>query len=217
MTVESFRDIESKGQEAAAENRTAFESLNKQIDDVMAGVAVRLQDDTAALAELVAMKKQHITAEKSFNDNSAADVAAIQSTISGGMQVGEWTMYVRLFGPILLLAYFMWLARFALKRPLEGVVAAAQKLSEGELDISIPEQGKGDEVGRVVRALEAKKQNACERARQREVQEKVEKVAEEEKLRHSFKLADEGRPSERCRERFGERGQRNRRRSVAGY
>lgn len=69
MTVESFRDIESKVQEAAAENRTAFESLTKQIDDVMAGVAVRLQDDTAALAEFEAMKKQHITAEKSFNDN----------------------------------------------------------------------------------------------------------------------------------------------------
>ena len=41
----------------------------------------------------------------------------------------------------------MWLARFALKRPLEGIVAAAQKLSDGELDVSIPEQGKGDEVG----------------------------------------------------------------------
>ena len=47
----------------------------------------------------------------------------------------------------------MWLARFALKRPLEGIVAAAQKLSEGELDVSIPEQGKGDEVGTIAWAL----------------------------------------------------------------
>ena len=60
------------------------------------------------------------------------------------MQVGEWTIYVGLSGQILLLACFMWLARFALKRPLEGIVAAAQKLSDGELDVSIPEQGKGD-------------------------------------------------------------------------
>ena len=157
----------------------------------MAGVAVRLKDDPAALAEFEAEKKQVIAAEKSFNDKQAADVASIQSTVSGGMQVGEWTMYVRLFGQILLLAYFMWLARFALKRPLEGIVAAAQKLSDGELDVSIPEQGKGDEVGKVARALEAWKQNAQERARQREAQEKAEKVAEQEKLRHSFKLADE--------------------------
>ena len=62
---------------------------------------------------------------------------------------------------------------------------------DGELDVSIPEQGKGDEVGKVARALEAWKQNAQERARQREAQEKAEKVAEQEKLRHSFKLADE--------------------------
>ena len=68
---------------------------------------------------------------------------------------------------------------------------SAQKLSEGELDVSIPEQGKGDEVGKVARALEAWKQNAQERARQRGAQEKAEKVAEQEKLRHSFKLADE--------------------------
>ena len=47
----------------------------------------------------------------------------------------------------------MWLARFALKRPLEGIVAAAQKLSDGELDVYIPEQGKGDEVGTIARAL----------------------------------------------------------------
>ena len=69
------------------------------------------------------------------------------------MQVGEWTMFVRLFGKIVSLACFMWLARFALKRPLEGIVAAAQKLSEGELDVSIPEQGKGDEVGTIAWAL----------------------------------------------------------------
>ena len=62
MTMESFRDIESKVQEAAAENRTAFESLTKQIDDVVAGVAVRLKDDTATLAEFEAAKKQAIAA-----------------------------------------------------------------------------------------------------------------------------------------------------------
>ena len=39
--------------------------------------------------------------------------------------------------------------------------------------------------------LEAWKQNAQERARQREAQEIAEKVAEEEKLRHCYKLADE--------------------------
>jgi len=191
MTMESFRDIENKVQEAAEENRLAFEALTKQIDDVMAGVSERLKDDPAALAEFEAAKKQVIAAEKSFNDKQAADVAAIQSTVSGGMQVGEWTMYLRLFGQILLLAYFMWLARFALKRPLEGIVAAAQKLSDGELDVTIPEQEKGDEVGKVARALEAWKQNAQERARQREAQERAEKAAEQEKLRHSFKLADE--------------------------
>ena len=105
------------------------------------------------MAEFEAAKKQVIAAKKSFNDEQAAEVAVIQSTVSGGIQVGEWTMYFRLFEQILLLAYFMWLARFALKRPLEGIVAAAQKLSDGELDVSIPEQGKGDEVGTIAGAL----------------------------------------------------------------
>ena len=80
------------------------------------------------------------------------------------MQVGEWTMFVRLFGKIVSLACFMWLARFALKDP-EGIAAAAQKLSEGELDVSIPEQGKGDEVGTISWALGSVKQNAQGRAR----------------------------------------------------
>ena len=98
-------------------------------------------------------KKRAIAAEKDSNDKQADDFAAIQSTTSGGMQVGEWTMFVRLFGKIVSLACFMWLARFALKRPLEGIVAAAQKLSDGELDVYIPEQGQGDEVGTIARAL----------------------------------------------------------------
>ena len=51
-----------QGLKADAENRTAFESLTKQIDDVVAGVAVRLKDDTATLAEFEAAKKQAIAA-----------------------------------------------------------------------------------------------------------------------------------------------------------
>ena len=62
---------------ATAENRTAFELLTKQIDDIIAGAAVRFKKDTAALAEFEAAKKQAIAAEKSFNDKQTADFAAI--------------------------------------------------------------------------------------------------------------------------------------------
>ena len=127
--------------------------LTKQIDVVIAGAAVRFRKDTAALAEFGSAKKQAIAEDRDSNDKQAADFAAIQSSVSGRMQVGEWTVFNRLFGQFVLLACCMLLARFALKRPLEGIVAAAQKLSDGELDVSIPEKGKDDEVGTIARAL----------------------------------------------------------------
>ena len=72
-------------------------------------------------------------------------------------------MYLRLFGQLLLLGYSMWLALFAMKCPLEGIVAAADEFAASKLEVVIPEQEKGDEVGKMARELEEWKQNAQER------------------------------------------------------
>ena len=49
-----------------------------------------------------------------------------------------------------------------MKRPLEGIVAAANELAASKLEVVIPEQEKGDEVGKMARELEEWKQNAQE-------------------------------------------------------
>lgn len=194
MTMESFRDIDTKIVEATAQNRVAVGELATEFDQVLQELSNQLKlvgnSEVAETAYLAATEKLQ-TARATFDDKLGADAAAIQSTVAHGMEVGEWTMYLRIFGQVLLLGYFMWLARFAMKRPLEGIVAAAQELADGALDVTIPEQEKGDEVGKMARALDAWKSNAQERARQRELQEEAERKAEQEKLRHSFKLANE--------------------------
>ena len=57
----------------------------------------------------------------------------------------------------------MWLALIAMKRPLEGFVAAAEELAASKLEVVIPERGKGDEIAKMARALDECKQNAQER------------------------------------------------------
>lgn len=192
--MESLRDIDAKVLRASEQNRVAASALATDFDRTLRGLAdlFKAGEQEKAAEEAYTDARQRIeTALVRFNEMQIADAASIQKSVSSGMEVGEWTMYLRAFGQVLLLLYFMWLAQFAMKRPLEGIVAAAEKLADGRLDVEIPEQDKGDEVGKMARALEEWKLNAQERARQREIQENLESESEREKLRHSFKLAEE--------------------------
>lgn len=194
MTMESFRDIDAKVSEATEHNRQAVNALAAEFDQTLSNFSelAKSGENAAEIEQAYAAAKQKFEgAVASFDERQTADAAAVQATVAIGTQNGEWTMYLRLFGQLLLLGYFMWLARSAMKRPLEGIVAAAEELAAGKLDVVIPEQEKGDEVGKMARALEEWKLNAQERSRQREQQELAEKAAEQEKLRHSFQLADE--------------------------
>jgi len=194
MTTESFRGIDEKVSEAAEANRQAAAQLTSEFENSMDGFAEFFKSEQNVDQIEAAYAKAKVgfeTAVAAFDERQMADAAALKATVADGTETGEWTMYLRLFGQLLLLGYFMWLARFAMKRPLEGIVAAAEELAAGRLDVTIPEQNKGDEVGKMARALEEWNQNAQERARQREQQEIAEKAAEQEKLRHSFHLADE--------------------------
>lgn len=193
-TSQSFIQIDAKVSESTSHNREAVAKLSEKFEDSLQAMAARVKSDENAAevtAAYEAAKEQFAAAVTAFDERQKADSAAVQTAVSAGIENGEWTMYFRLFGQLLLLGYFMWLARFAMKRPLEGIVAAAEKLAAGELDVVIPETEKGDEVGKMARALEEWKLNAQERSRQREIQEEAEREAEREKLRHSFELAEE--------------------------
>ena len=194
MTISSLEHIDSQVREATAQNQAAVDKLVAEFDAALLGLANRLGSEAGteeARQAYVTARAGLETSREAFNRKQTEDMNAVQRTVSEGVETSEWTMFLRLFGQVILLGYFVWLARYAMKLPLDGIVAAAEKLANGELQVDVPEQRKGDEVGKLARALNQWKLNAIERARQRAVQEELAKEAEREKLRHSFRLAEQ--------------------------
>jgi len=100
-------------------------------------------------------------------------------------------MVARVIWQLLVLGYFMAVAQFSMKRPLNRIIAAAGHLADGDLDVEIPNTERRDKIGKMAQALEQWKQNAVERKQLREVQENAERESERERLRQSFGMADD--------------------------
>jgi len=129
--------------------------------------------------------------QQKFHEDQTHDTGAVETLVEGAITVGIWTMVARVIWQLLVLGYFMAVAQFSMKRPLNRIIAAAGRLADGDLDVEIPNTERRDEIGKMAQALEQWKQNAVERKQLRESQENAQRESERERLRHSFGMADD--------------------------
>ncbi|MEQ8294101.1 MAG: methyl-accepting chemotaxis protein [Roseovarius sp.] len=112
----------------------------------------QLSDDGLAVAVPVMMGEE------------ATIVGAVSSLWSseGQMQIvhdASREAWLWAFGVlVILLVVSAYLLRHWLSRPLEDVTAAMTRVAEGELETPVPHLGKGDEIGRIARALDGQRE-----------------------------------------------------------
>lgn len=128
---------------------------------------------------------------KLFHANQEKNTNIVGEMVEGALTLAVWTMVARVLWQLLVLGYFMAVAQFSLKRPLDQIIAAAGRLGDGELDVDIPNTERGDEIGKMALALEEWKQNAVERKILREQQEEQERQSEKIRKKESFGMADD--------------------------
>ncbi len=90
----------------------------------------------------------------------------------------------------LLAAMSWWLGR-SITKPIAGMTAAMKRIAAGELDVSVPGTGRGDEIGAMAEAVAVFKFNAMERARLEEDVAGEQERVQEEKRRAMISLAGE--------------------------
>ena len=95
----------------------------------------------------------------------------------------------------LAIAYFL---ANGISRPVNGMTKAMRELSDGNLDILVPNAGQKDEIGEMATALQVFKDNAAEQRRMEERQKELEEEqrqakvqAEEERKRMLTQMADD--------------------------
>lgn len=128
---------------------------------------------------------------KAFHADQEKNTNIVGSMVEGALTLAFWTMVARVLWQLLVLGYFMAVAQFSLKRPLDQIIAAAGRLGNGELDVEIPNTKRGDEIGKMALALEEWKQNAVERKVLREQQEEQERQAEKSRKKEAFGMAED--------------------------
>lgn len=182
-TYNSFQDIRAQVDRSQARNVEHVNHLTGEISAIMKAAGVADEKLATAQAKVKAMTAEAAKAEE-------ASATSIRQVIDVALEVGIWTVILRAAWQVLLLGYYMFLARITLKRPLDNIIAAAEELAGGSLDVEIPETHRADEIGGMAKALAHWKENAVERARLREQQIAERRQADEERTRQSFQMAE---------------------------
>jgi methyl-accepting chemotaxis protein len=155
------------------EKQATQKSNIAEMQETLASINVRLHD-----------------IQKDFQNDQDADTEAVKSLIDGATGTGLATMIGRVIWQVIVLSYFLFLAKVMLERPLNRITESAVRLADDELDVEIPETKRGDEIGKMARAVEVFKTNALETKRLREGREKEQQQAQETIKRNMLEMAD---------------------------
>jgi methyl-accepting chemotaxis protein len=166
-----LRDLDQiKTLALANKDDEAIALLNEKFDPKLDA----LRDDNIKLTELVRKnmdeQSEQLTEDSTFSHNLVLGVSAIGLLVFGG------------------LAFYI--ARFTIVGPIGELTGAVAQVASGNLGITVPGLGRGDEIGKLAAGLETFKANAI-RARELEEETKLlEKRAGEERRRATLQLAD---------------------------
>jgi len=189
---------EKKDIEAA---RRAFEEWRPIRDEV---IALSREGKAEAAAQVTRERGAvHVTA---LNDQVAGIVtfakekaAAFMVTAQEERQQASTSIWVVMLGLLAACSALAWVATRSITRPMNTLKDAMASISGGELETTVPERDRGDEVGAMAAALEVFKQEALEKRRleaERVVQEREKADREREAAERAHRVEDERKAAE---------------------
>ncbi len=190
-----------------------FDDAIMQILSLASGLQERVQDEIlqariASMREAASLYQQKfaeivdLTAKQKAADTTMGTAAnevndivsqARRSQVSTMTAQKDSANLILIVGSIIALVIgtlFAVLIGRGISRPIREMTQAMQRLAKGDLDTSIPAQGRSDEIGEMAGAVQIFKSNAQEKIRLEAEQAEKEKLAEAEKRKAMLALAD---------------------------
>ncbi|NVK17307.1 MAG: HAMP domain-containing protein [Methylocystaceae bacterium] len=130
-----------------------------------------------------AIGKQVVNWKASANDNFTMAMKAIDNTVS----VNGTIVVAVLIGAFIIAL----MVATSISRPVRHMTRAMRALADGDLDVTIPAEGRRDEVGEMARALSVFKDNLAEMDTMRSNQEATRKQQEEANRQTMMDLANQ--------------------------
>ena len=171
--AESFFGIMGRSTELGLKGETA--AAMKIAQEEAAPSRAKLREQVQARTEAIAREMQ-VQKQAILDGNSRATTTLV-------------------VGSALALLFALGLAAaivvFGITRPLASLVAVLRRMAQGEIDSSIPEARRGDEIGQIGRAVEGIKEMVARKAaEQAEMQRIADAAAAAERTRTMTELAD---------------------------
>jgi methyl-accepting chemotaxis protein len=118
---------------------------------------------------------------KALAASAASLIAAVNDAVANGDDEMEYLLQLRIDGfhgvlvsrlgisliVVLLGATIAWLVLRSITLPLQSITGLMRKLAEGDLDVTVPQERRADEIGALMKALQAFYQAAVERDKAR--------------------------------------------------
>jgi len=152
--------------------------------------------DSGSAAEITAAQWfAAITAKidllKRVEDRMAADLTMLTEQLASGAQSSLTMTSAAVLGLLAAAGLLVWFLVRGITGPLARVVETTTRLAEHDLEVTVPDAERGDELGDLARALVVFKEGSIEMERLKSEQREQERRAAEDKRRAMQQLADE--------------------------
>jgi methyl-accepting chemotaxis protein len=165
--VEAYKNIDKAAAVTPGE-KTEFRKLRGKLDEAVEPARESAED--GLLNETVAAKSKMIEADSKIQALAAESqsyttslVKAMNAKSAGLTDASKLTVILNILlglgGIVVGLAAAMWIATAKVSRPLNLLAERMRRLANGDLDVSIEGQDRGDEVGVMAKAVQVFKDN----------------------------------------------------------
>ena len=185
-TNASFLSIGEQVTDAANSTAAHIEKLSLEFDAGFSELAAQatkagaVEEEIAKAREAIHLRLEAV--KKDLLSDQQKDAAAVNAIVDHERQTGWYTMTGRALWQVVVLFYFLYIAKVSLGDPLKRIIVAAKRLAANDLEVEIPGTKRADEIGEMARAVEVFKTNAFENQRLRS-----EREVEQLKARESIK------------------------------
>jgi methyl-accepting chemotaxis protein len=172
------------------ENAATYEKFDVQANQIVelaqraANLALEGQDDQAKLvvAQLDPMVAEMTKEIVAFNTQAAVrDDKAVADLTAAARQAIAINIVLAVVGVVGGMGFGLWVAIGKISRPLTGLSERMRRLAEGDLQIVVEGQDRGDEVGGMARAVQVFKENGVKAKELEREAERLRAASEDER------------------------------------
>ncbi len=187
-TNESFLNIQNKVEQSADSTVAHIKEISTEFDTAFKELATHATNAGAGKeidAAYMSAKSRLDTVTQKLLSSQKSEAEEVKTLVDEAIDTGWFTMTGRTFWQILVLLYFLYIAKFSLGDPLRKITEAAKRLTENDLEVEIPGTSREDEVGQIARAVEVFKTNAIENQNLR-AERNLEQVKAQETIKNNM-------------------------------